>query len=95
MRSVYLVSYDISDDKRRNRIFRIMLDNGDHVQYSVFICQLSLKELVTLRAMLQENIKNNEDQIIILKLGAHIGALESSLDCLGRTYKPACRVQVV
>jgi len=36
----YVVSYDISDDKRRNRVGNVLLDFGKRVQYSVFECIL-------------------------------------------------------
>ncbi|NLE74957.1 MAG: CRISPR-associated endonuclease Cas2 [Actinobacteria bacterium] len=32
----YLVSYDISHDRRRTRVAKILKDFGDRVQYSVF-----------------------------------------------------------
>ena len=38
MRRRFLITYDISDDKRRNNVFKALRDCGDHVQYSVFIC---------------------------------------------------------
>jgi CRISPR-associated protein Cas2 len=44
MRRVFLVSYDIPDDKRRNRVFKLLTGWGDHVQYSVFCCQLNPRE---------------------------------------------------
>lgn len=51
----YLVTYDISDDKRRDAVFRLLLGHGDHAQYSVFFCELSGRELVELRARLRAN----------------------------------------
>ncbi|MGI6496948.1 MAG: CRISPR-associated endonuclease Cas2 [Kiritimatiellia bacterium] len=41
MRRFYLVSYDIPDDKRRARVFKLMRGWGERVQYSVFCCQLN------------------------------------------------------
>ncbi|HUT57607.1 MAG TPA: CRISPR-associated endonuclease Cas2, partial [Phycisphaerae bacterium] len=40
MRRRYLVTYDISDDKRRDLVFKTLRDRGDHVQFSVFLCEL-------------------------------------------------------
>ena len=48
MRTSYLVSYDISDDKRLRQVFKIMRGYGDHLQYSVFECQLTPMDLVKL-----------------------------------------------
>lgn len=41
MRASYLVCYDICDDKRLRKVFRTMRGFGDHLQYSVFECQLT------------------------------------------------------
>ncbi len=38
---MYLVSYDISNDKRRTKIAKEMENFGMRVQYSVFECSLS------------------------------------------------------
>ena len=41
MRNVYLVTYDIRDDRRLRAVFKVMSGFGQHVQYSVFRCELS------------------------------------------------------
>jgi CRISPR-associated protein Cas2 len=94
MRSAYLVSYDISDDKRRNAVFKTLMDSGDHVQYSVFICELTRLEHVRLRGELAEAINAKEDQVIFLRVGG-MESLDRSLECLGRPWEPMCRVQIV
>lgn len=38
-----LVSYDISSDKVRNRVFKICKNYGQRIQYSVFECNISAK----------------------------------------------------
>ena len=49
MRNTYIVSYDISDSKRLRRVFKTLRNWGDHLQFSVFECQLSRMDLVVLR----------------------------------------------
>ena len=44
MRTTYLVCYDITDDKRLRRVFKTCKNYGDHLQYSVFECDLNPKE---------------------------------------------------
>ena len=95
MDGAYVVAYDISDDKRRNKVFDILLDTGDHVQYSVFVCELSRQELATLRGELLEAIHVDKDQVLLLRVGPELASLEGALECLGRPYEPMCRVQVV
>jgi len=38
---LYLVSYDIPNDKRRTKLSNLLKNFGDRVQYSVFECILS------------------------------------------------------
>jgi len=91
----YLVAYDISDDKRRNEVFRTLRDAGDHAQYSVFFCELSVRELTTLRGDLSATIHHRDDQVLILDLGKAKNPLDGSLECIGRAYEPCARVFVV
>lgn len=91
----YLVSYDISDDKRRTRIFNALEDVGDHVQFSVFLCELSKRELAALRSNVSEYVHHRDDQLMILDLGpAHVD-LESAMEVIGRPHEPLVRTTIV
>ena len=46
MRNRYIVTYDITDDRRREAVFKALRGFGDHLQYSVFRCDLSDRERV-------------------------------------------------
>jgi CRISPR-associated protein Cas2 len=91
----YLVSYDVSDDKRRNKVFKTLHGFGDHAQYSVFFCELSDQELVQLRTKLRAAIHHKEDQVLIVDLGTNTRPLEEGIEVLGRGYQPSTRVVVV
>jgi len=91
----YLVSYDVSDDKRRNKVFKTLHGFGDHAQYSVFFCELSDQELVQLRTKLRAAIHHKEDQVLIVDLGTNARPLEEGIEVLGRGYQPSTRVVVV
>ena len=41
MRNRYIVTYDICDDARRTAVYKALRGFGDHLQYSVFRCDLS------------------------------------------------------
>ncbi len=56
MRTTYVVTYDIRDPKRLRRVYRLMLGYGEHVQYSVFRCDLTSRELLELKGRLGEAI---------------------------------------
>jgi CRISPR-associated protein Cas2 len=94
-RNRFLVTYDVSDDKRRTQIFKTLYAYGDHAQYSVFFCELNPRELVEVRGKLRRALNDREDQILILDLGAAANPLERGLECLGRAYSPVTAVLVV
>lgn len=91
----YLVTYDISDDKRRNQVFTTLHGYGDHTQYSVFLCELTARELAELRGRLASNIHMREDQVLILDLGLAASPLEQCLECLGRPHRPPTRTHII
>jgi CRISPR-associated protein Cas2 len=91
----YVITYDISDDKRRNSVFKMLSGAGDHAQYSVFFCELNERELVQLRSRLREVIHQREDQILIVDLGKAARPLETGLQVMGRGYAPSVRAIVI
>ena len=42
---------------------------GDHIQYSVFLCELSAMELIYMKKDLTETLNLNEDRAIIVDTG--------------------------
>ena len=64
----YIVSYDIPDDTRRNKVAKILLDFGARVQYSVFECLIDLDQLNLLDMLLKKAAKNVEDHIRIYRI---------------------------
>ncbi len=91
----YLVSYDVSDDKRRNRIFHMLDGMGIHVQFSVFLCELSRRELAELRSGMAAVVHHREDQVMILDLGPSHLSLETAMEVLGRPHTPLVRTVIV
>jgi len=91
----YLVSYDCSDDKRRTKLFHLLMGEGDHVQYSVFFCDLNPTEAARLRAKITEIIHHREDQVLLLDLGPADQPLEHGLEVFGSPYEPLLRTLVV
>jgi len=88
MRSTYLVTYDIRNDKRLRKVFKTMRDFGDHLQYSVFECQFNPIDLAKCRHALSEIIKHNEDQVLFINLGPSEGRGERAISALGQPYSP-------
>jgi len=58
-----VVSYDISEDKRRTKIHKMLKSYGQWMQYSVFECSLTATQYAKLRSRLSKVIKPDEDSI--------------------------------
>lgn len=86
MRKSFLVCYDICDDKRLRKVFQTMRGYGDHLQYSVFECQLTPTDLVQLRAELSAIIHHDEDQVLFVDLGPAEGRGDRVITALGKPY---------
>lgn len=86
MRITYLVCYDIADDKRRDRVFKVCKNYGAHLQFSVFECDLNGSELNGLRRELSETISLSDDQVLFVSLGPAEGRGERVIAALGRPY---------
>ncbi|MGE0159832.1 MAG: CRISPR-associated endonuclease Cas2 [Gemmatimonadales bacterium] len=89
------MSYDISDDKRRETVYKMLFGYGDHAQYSVFFCELNGEELAELRGKLRKQIDHGEDQVMLIDLGLAENPLEIGLEVIGLAYTPPARITVV
>ncbi len=58
-----VVSYDISDDKRRTRVMKTLRDFGKHVQYSVFECDVKESVYKRMRERLKKFIVDEDDSL--------------------------------
>ena len=45
----WMVTYDITDDRRRQQVAKALAGYGERVQYSVFECRLDEREIMQLR----------------------------------------------
>jgi len=80
---VFIVSYDIADQKRLYKVHKTMKGFGDPVHYSVFRCNLSDKDKIELIAILTEIIKHDEDRIMIIDLGVLGSDIDRRIDLIG------------
>jgi CRISPR-associated protein Cas2 len=94
-RNHFVVAYDIADDDRRAAVFKTLKDFGNHVQYSVFLCELDRRELVTLREILRGIILHTEDQVMFVDVGPATHGVDERMEVLGIPYSPPGRRFVV
>src|SRR3984893_10592769 len=82
---LYIVSYDIPDDRRRARVHSALTGFGTWVQYSVFECFLDRKQSILLEARLLKEIHQLEHTIRIYDL---CGPCQSKVEVLGTGNAP-------
>lgn len=59
----YIVAYDISSDKRRNKVHKILSGFGQWTQYSLFELFLTDKEMVLLQSKLEKVLNSEKDSV--------------------------------
>jgi len=91
---LYIVAYDISDQKRWRSIFKLMHGYGDWLQLSIFQCRLSRKRHAELTATLDELIHHQEDHVLLLDLGP-ADSVEPNVTSLGKDFNPVEREPVI
>lgn len=67
---LYIVTYDIGDDKRWRVVFKLMHGYGEWMQLSVFQCRLTRARQVELMSRLTNTISATEDHVLVIDLGA-------------------------
>ena len=82
---LYVVSYDIPDDRRRTRVHSALTGFGTWVQFSVFECFLDRKQLMLLQTRLLKEIHQREDTVRIYGL---CGTCTQKVEVLGRGDVP-------
>jgi CRISPR-associated protein Cas2 len=95
MRNRYLVTYDITDDDRRTQVFRTLRGYGEHLQYSVFRCDLTATDRAFLTTALHPLIDHGYDQILIVDLGPIEGRGGTCITSIGRRYIAPERTVIV
>ena len=58
-----VVSYDITNNKRRSKVCNELKNYGEHVQYSVFDCEISRVQFRKLQSDLYRIIDKRQDSI--------------------------------
>lgn len=58
-----VIVYDIPDNKRRTRLFKLLKRYGDHAQYSVFECETSASKFKELQRAIYRFIDPREDDV--------------------------------
>ena len=86
MRRTFLVCYDIGDPKRLRQVFKTCRDFGNHLQYSIFECDMTPREKTQLESLLRDIIHHTEDQVLFVDLGSVEKRGDRLMTALGAPY---------
>ncbi len=90
----YVVTYDISDQKRWRRVFTLMKGYGRWVQLSVFHCRLNGRRRAEMAMALETMISLTEDHVLIMDLGPAEDA-GLAVESLGKSFTPIERRAII
>ncbi|MBN2001729.1 MAG: CRISPR-associated endonuclease Cas2 [Anaerolineae bacterium] len=72
-----VIAYDIPDDKRRTKVMKLLQGYGEHVQESVFECDLESGIFRQMTQRLNKLLEPNEDNVCFYYLSqADVGRIE-------------------
>ena len=91
-RTLYVVAYDIPNDRRRTKVHKLLRGFGDWTQFSLFECYLSAKEMVQLRNKLDKLVKAETDSVRFYPLCA---ACVARVDTVGSPKPAEAKIYVV
>lgn len=91
-RVFYLLAYDIADDRRRQKIARLMESMGVRVQGSVFEAYMNPAELERTLRRAQKYFRKEEDSLRIYPLCAACRSKVRTLGQGGVTPPPGVRI---
>ena len=82
---LFIVAYDIGDDRRWRRVFKTMHGYGEWMQLSVFQCRLSPRRRAELEARLRELVKAGEDHVLLIDVGP-ADKIDGAVESIGKSF---------
>lgn len=72
--TLYVIAYDIPDDRRRTKVHKVLSGYGHWTQYSLFECFLTEKQYIQLRQRLERHLSPGKDSVRFYPLCATCNA---------------------
>jgi CRISPR-associated protein Cas2 len=91
---LYVVTYDIANERRWRRVFRLMHGYGRWLQLSVFQCRLTAQRRAEMARRVEAVIHGRDDHVLILDLGP-ADKVDPRVESLGKTFEPVKRSAIV
>ena len=82
---LFIVTYDIADQRRWRRVFKAMHGYGEWIQLSVFQCRLTRRRRAELQTRLRELVKNREDHVLLVDVGP-ADKIHLAIESIGKTF---------
>jgi CRISPR-associated protein Cas2 len=82
---LFIVTYDISDQKRWRLVFKAMHGYGEWIQLSVFQCRLTRRRRAEMETRLRELVKAGEDHVLLIDVGP-ADRIELAVESIGKTF---------
>ena len=90
-----MVTYDICEPRRLRKIFKTMQGFGEHLQLSVFQCDLTAIDRIEMQAALEGIIEKDEDKVLIIDLGPTDPFPVKNIQALGKQVKVVSRTPAI
>lgn len=91
---LYIISYDIRDQKRWKKIYKTLKGFGEWLQLSVFQCRLGKMSALRLEAALSEIMNQNEDHVLIMDIGPAEN-VKPKVHSIGKLFVPIERRSII
>lgn len=91
---LYIVTYDISDDKRWRRLFKVMKGYGEWLQLSVFQCRLTRMRHAELIHLVDGILHHEKDHLLMIDVGP-AESVRPRVFSIGKGFAPVERAPVI
>jgi CRISPR-associated protein Cas2 len=82
---LYIVTYDIGDQRRWRRVFKAMQGYGEWLQLSVFQCRLTRRRRAELETRLRGLVKAGDDHVLLIDVGL-ADRTRLAVESIGRSF---------
>ena len=91
---LYIVTYDVADDKRWRRLFKLMHGYGEWLQLSVFQCRMTRMRQLELVRQIEAILDREKDHLLMLDIGPAENVQPRVLS-IGKAFAPIERLPVI
>lgn len=91
---LYIIAYDIRDQKRWKKFYKTLKGFGEWLQLSVFQCRLQKISALRLEAALRDIMNQSEDHVLIIDIGPAEN-VQPKIHSIGKIFEPIQRRSLI